>query len=231
LHLSPRGRLSNGPGRGGPIYRSVPARCMAGRWPCSSSHKLVRREIAEARMRTIREGVNRLDLAGLSCQPERSGRDMEKLRGLTEVQPRFDSVIGGFVDGNAVMRAQRGDTLTGPAIAMACHQTVPVQDAGDEIVIGNQHQLSNCGNHMDGGAVALPTPPSGQAYLAVNAADPMDHQNNLGRLRIDISDHFMDNGADDTLLQPCISRGGGPDSLEVRSERGERCRIGDGSDL
>src|SRR4029077_6584175 len=86
LHLSPRGRLSNGPGRGGPIYRSVPARCMAGRWPCSSSHKLVRREIAEARMRTIREGVNRLDLAGLSCQPERSGRDMEKLRGLTEVQ-------------------------------------------------------------------------------------------------------------------------------------------------
>src|SRR4029077_18896237 len=106
LHLSPRGRLSNGPGRGGPIYRSVPARCMAGRWPCSSSHKLVRREIAEARMRTIRQGVNRLDLAGLSCQPERSGRDMEKLRGLTEVQPRFDSVIGGFVDGNAVMRAQ-----------------------------------------------------------------------------------------------------------------------------
>src|SRR4029077_2417303 len=59
----------------------------------------------------------------------------------------------------------------------------------------------------------------------------MDHQNNLRRLRIDISDLLMDNGADDTLLQPCISRGGGPDSLEVRSERGERCRIGDGSDL
>jgi hypothetical protein len=34
---------------------------------------------------------------------------MEKLRGLAEVQPRFDSVIGGFEDGNAVMRAQRGD--------------------------------------------------------------------------------------------------------------------------
>jgi hypothetical protein len=34
------------------MYRSVPARCMAGRWPCSSSHELVQREIAEARMRT-----------------------------------------------------------------------------------------------------------------------------------------------------------------------------------
>ncbi len=37
---------------------------------------------------------------------QRSGRDMEKLRALAEVQPRFDTVIGGFVDGNAVMRAQ-----------------------------------------------------------------------------------------------------------------------------
>ena len=92
--------------------------------------------------------MNRLDLTGFRCQPERSGRDMEKLRGLAEVQPRFDSVIGGLVDGNAVMRAQRGDALTRPAIAIACHQSVPVQDAGDEIVIGDQHQLSNCGNHI-----------------------------------------------------------------------------------
>ena len=47
----------------------------------------------------------------------------------------------------------------------------------------------------------------GQAYLAVNAADPMDDQNDLGHLRIDIGDHLMDNGADDTLLQPRLSRG------------------------
>jgi hypothetical protein len=46
--LFPRGRLSNGLGRGSPVYRSVPARCMTG-WSCSLS---LRREIAEARMRT-----------------------------------------------------------------------------------------------------------------------------------------------------------------------------------
>ena len=92
--------------------------------------------------------MNRLDLTGFCCQSERSGRDMEKPRGLAEVQPRFDPVIGGLVDGNAVMRAQRGDALTRPAIAIACHQSVPVQDAGDEIVIGNQYQLSHCGNHI-----------------------------------------------------------------------------------
>jgi len=44
-------------------------------------------------------------------------------------------------------RAQRGDTLARPAIAIAGHQPIPVQDAGDEIVIGNQDQLSHCGDH------------------------------------------------------------------------------------
>ena len=92
--------------------------------------------------------MNRFDLAGFRRQPERFGRDMEKSRGFAEVQPRFDSVIGGLVDGNAMMRAQRGDALTRPAIAIACHQPVPVQDAGDKIVIGDQHQLSYRGNHI-----------------------------------------------------------------------------------
>ena len=48
--------------------------------------------------------MNRFDLTGLRCQPERSGRDMKKLCGLAEVQPRFDPVIGGLVDGDAAMR-------------------------------------------------------------------------------------------------------------------------------
>ena len=60
--------------------------------------------------------MNRIDLTGLRCQSECSGRDMEKSRGVAEVEPRFDAVIGGLVDGNAVMRAQRGDALTRPAV-------------------------------------------------------------------------------------------------------------------
>jgi hypothetical protein len=62
--------------------------------------------------------MNRFNITGFRCQPERSRRDMEKARGFAEVEPRFDSVAGGFVDGNAVMRAQRGDTLARPAIAV-----------------------------------------------------------------------------------------------------------------
>jgi hypothetical protein len=38
--------------------------------------------------------------------------------------------------GDAVIGTQRGDTLARPAIAIAGHKPVPVQDAGDEIVVG-----------------------------------------------------------------------------------------------
>jgi hypothetical protein len=92
--------------------------------------------------------MNRFDFTSFRRQSESSGRDMEKPRGFAEIQPRFDPVFGGLVDGNAVVRAQRRDALTRPAIAIACHQSVPVQDAGDESVIGDQHQLSYRGNHI-----------------------------------------------------------------------------------
>src|SRR5215210_671367 len=145
--------------------------------------------------RTVWQRMNRLDLASLRCQSERSWGNMQKSRGVAEVQPRLDSIIGRLVDGDAVMRTQRRDPLTGPAIAIARDQSVPVQDAGDEIIIGDQHQLPHSGNHIICRAVALPAPSLWQAYLAMNAPDPMDEQNDLGRLQIDVGDYFMDDGA------------------------------------
>ncbi|HEX9070897.1 MAG TPA: hypothetical protein VF852_02985, partial [Pseudolabrys sp.] len=76
--------------------------------------------------------MDRLDVTGLRCQPEGSRGDVEEPRGLAEVQPRLDPVMGRLMDWNAMMRAQRGDALARPAIAIASHQSVPVQDAGDE---------------------------------------------------------------------------------------------------
>src|SRR5690349_8023354 len=61
----------------------------------------------------------------------------------------------------------------------------------------------------------------------MNTADPMNDQNDLGCLRIDISDYLMDDGANDTLLQPRIGQGISPDSLEISRERGERSWIGE----
>jgi hypothetical protein len=46
------------------------------------------------------------------------------------------------------MRAQRGDALTRPAVAIACHQSASVQDTGNDIVVGDQNQLSHGGNDV-----------------------------------------------------------------------------------
>jgi hypothetical protein len=77
----------------------------------------------------------------------------------------------------------------------------------------------------------LPTALSGQTYLVVNAAAPKANQKDFRRLRVNISDHLVDHGAYDSLFQPCVSRRGRPDGLEIRREGGWRGRLGDGHDL
>src|SRR5262249_31306887 len=93
-------------------------------------------------------------------------------------------------------------------------------------VVANAHLNGTC--EIDGTRPiarrtgALSTPPSGQAYLIMDTANKMDEQNNLGCVGVDISNHLVDDGADDALLQPCISRGSSPDAFEIGCERGER---------
>jgi len=47
--------------------------------------------------------MKRFDLAGLRGQPEGFGRNMQKSRGLAEVEPRFDSVLSRLVDIDMMM--------------------------------------------------------------------------------------------------------------------------------
>ena len=61
-----------------------------------------------------------------------------------------------------VMRAQGGYALTRPALTMARRQLVPVQQAGDQIIIGNEDQLSNSISNVGRSAVMLATAPAGQ---------------------------------------------------------------------
>ena len=98
------------------------------------------------------------------------------------------------------MRTQRGDALTCPAVAMTRDEAIPVEDAGNDIIIGDQHELANSGNHIGCGVITLTTTAFGQAHLAVDATIPMDHENDLGRLGVDIGHHLLDHSAYDTLL-------------------------------
>jgi hypothetical protein len=146
------------------------------------------------------------DLASFSRQSERLCCDLEKMRCLAEVQPRFDPVVGGFEHPDAVMRSQRSNAFACPAIAMACDEAVAVQDAGDEIIIGHQCQVAHGGYDIGRGAVALSASPPGQAYLAVHTANPVNHETDLCGLRIDVGDDLLDQGGDAAeVLEPTES--------------------------
>ncbi len=119
------------------------------------------------------------------------------------------------------MRGAR-DTLACPAIAVACLEAVAVEEAGNQIVAGNQHQLTHGLDDIGRGAVALPAPALGQAQLAVGATHPVDDEHDLGG-RVDIGHDLVDQGAHDALLQPCIGRRHRPDSLQIGGER-RKCR-------
>ena len=88
---------------------------------------------------------------------------------------------------------------------MTGDETVAIEDAGDDIILGDQHELTHGGDDVGGGAVALATPAPWQAHLAVHAADPVDDQDDLSGVLIDVGYHFVDQGAHDTLLQPRVT--------------------------
>ena len=117
------------------------------------------------------------------------------------------------------MRSQRSNALACPAIAVACDEAVAVQDAGDEIVIGDQCQMAHRDDDVGGVAVALSATSPGQADLAVHTADPVNHENDLCGLRIDVGDDLLDQGAHDALLQSRIRRWSSPNGLEVGRQR------------
>ena len=93
-----------------------------------------------------------------------------------QVQPGLDAVFGWSVDGNAVVRPQGRDAFAGPAVAMAGDKAIPVEDAGDQIIIGDQDQLADGGDNLGRGAVALTAPPFRQAQFGMHATDPVDQQ-------------------------------------------------------
>ena len=63
----------------------------------------------------------------------------------------------------------------------------------------------------------------------MQAAHPVDYENDLGGGIVDIGHHLMDDGAHDAFLQPRIGRRCRPDGLEVRRQQTERERIDGGN--
>ena len=149
---------------------------------------------------TIGERMARLDLACFRRQAKSFWRDSEELGGLVEVQPRFNAVLCALIDRDAMMRAHRGDPFTGPAVSVARDEPVSVQESSDDIVAQNEDELPDRVDDVGRRAVPLTAPTTGETYLAVKAADPMNNEDDFGGLIIDIGDDLVDEGSRDPLF-------------------------------
>lgn len=89
----------------------------------------------------IRQGVMSLDLTRFCGEPERLRRDPEEARGLAQIEPRLVPVGSWPKHRDLVVRPEGGDPFPGPAVAMPGRQAVAVEDACNQIIIGDEHQL------------------------------------------------------------------------------------------
>src|SRR4030081_78947 len=78
------------------------------------------------------------DLARFAGEPERLRCNAEQTRRRVQIKPWLVPVWRRPKDRDLMMRPERGDPLPCPAIAVAGHQAVPVEDAGDQIIIGDE---------------------------------------------------------------------------------------------
>lgn len=131
---------------------------------------------------------------------------MPSKRGLAQVEPWLVPIRRGSEDRDLMMRSQCGYLLACPAIAMAGEKTIPVEDASDQIIIGKEDQLPHSSDDIGRGAVALPAAAARQAQFGMDATSPMDHEDDLACLGVDIGDHLMDDGAHDALFETCVCR-------------------------
>src|SRR5882724_8271826 len=109
--------------------------------------------------------MNAVDLAGFGGEPESLRCNTEEARRLVQVEPWLVPVRRRPEDGDLVMESMRGGPLSCPAIAMPGHEAVPVENAGDQIIACDQHQLAGGCDDVAGGAVAPPTPALRQAQF------------------------------------------------------------------
>src|ERR1700692_2061537 len=119
------------------------------------------------------------DLAGFGGEPKRLRCNAEQTRSLVQIKPWLVPVWRRPKNRDLMMGPEGGDPLPCPAMAVAGHQAVPVEDAGDQVIIGDENQLADGGEHVGGDAVALSAAAPRQAQVGMDGAGPMGVEDDL----------------------------------------------------
>jgi hypothetical protein len=129
------------------------------------------------------------------------------------------------------VRPECSDPLSGPTVTVAGRQPIAIEDAGDQVVTGDEDEFAYGFDDIVRCGVALTTTTFWQPQLCMDAATPMDQENNLGRCLIEISNDLMNDSSHDALLEPGVCCWCRPHGAQVGSEnryvwRRKRKRLG-----
>jgi hypothetical protein len=140
------------------------------------------------------------DIAAIDCEPESSRTNAEQSGGISQVHP--SSWLVWLIASDAMMAAQRGDSLPCPAIPVPCQLTIAVQDPCYEVIAADTsqnlntfYQLTRCLR------AALATTPARQAQFGVGTAFPVQREDKFASRTIHIDEDFLDQCSDDAFLQ------------------------------
>jgi hypothetical protein len=84
--------------------------------------------------RSIRERVLSLDFASLHREPEGSRAHAKKRSSFDEIHLAFRGSVIAFIYRDAMMTTQRSNSFARPSVASSRKHSVPVQNAGNQIV-------------------------------------------------------------------------------------------------
>lgn len=110
------------------------------------------------------------------------------------------------MDGDCVVGPRAGDALSRPAVLVSRAQSIPIENAGDEVIVGDEYELANGIEDVGGGGVALAAAATREPKFGMDASRPVDEQDDLCGVIVDIGHHLVHECADDALLQSCVGR-------------------------
>jgi hypothetical protein len=87
--------------------------------------------------------MGRIDLASLNGQAQRSRTDPEDTSGFVQIHPSFRGASIAIVTSDAVMRAERGDSFSSPAIPTPSEESIAIEDVRQEIIRADPRQRAH----------------------------------------------------------------------------------------
>ena len=164
------------------------------------------------------KGVIGGDVTAIDGKPEGPRTYVEQYGSIGQVHPGLRLLVSRTAR-NAMMAAQCGDSLSRPAIPAPRKMAVAVQNASDEVIAANTGQNPDGFNQLPRGlCAALATTSARQAKLCMGTTFPVQGERELARCAIHVHKNFLDQRANNALLQPHTCGGISPDCFQLLGE-------------